>query len=162
MSRGPWVVAVKVRQKTRLIHRPVVRKIAVHLLNSARSLAGISLAIHLIGREEMARINQKFLQHPGSTDVITFDYSDASGRIGEIFISVDDALQNAGKYRTTCPLELARYLVHGVLHLQGYDDRIPAERKRMKKQEADCLEMIRKEFSPSELARMVSGKTNRR
>lgn len=146
MSRGPWVVAVKVRQKTRLIHRPLIRKIAIHLLKSSPGLAGISLAIHLIGREEMTRINQQFLQHRGSTDVITFDYPGESGRVGEIFISVDDAVENAATFRTHWNLEIVRYLVHGVLHLQGFDDRHPADRKRMKKMETSRLDEILRTF----------------
>ena len=60
---------------------------------------------------------------------ITFNYQEDAqqgGWCGEIFVSVDDAVASAPRFRATWQLELARYLVHGMLHLRGYDDRRPA------------------------------------
>ena len=73
----------------------------------------------------MARVNEKFLKHTGSTDVITFDYQegDVSGAWnGELFICVDDAVAAAPRFGVGWQIELARYLAHGLLHLRGYDD----------------------------------------
>jgi len=97
----------------------------------------------------MARLNEQFLGHAGSTDVLTFDYQEGAapgGWCGEIFVSVDDALASAPRFRASWQLELARYLVHGVLHLRGYDDRRPAARREMKREENRVLKALSRSF----------------
>ncbi len=78
------------------------------------------------------------MNHEGSTDVITFDHAedDSSEEIyGELFISVADAVKQGREFAATWQSELVRYVVHGILHLCGYDDIDPADRKTMKKEE---------------------------
>jgi rRNA maturation RNase YbeY len=106
---------------------------------------GGQLGVYFIQAGEMARLNKQFLDHAGSTDVITFNYQEdanAGGWCGEIFVSVDDAVASAPRFRTTWQLELARYLVHGMLHLRGYDDRRPAARREMKREENRVLKAL--------------------
>lgn len=94
------------------------------------------LGIHLVSAREMARVNWDFLRHEGSTDVITFDHGSTPQRLhGELFISVADAVKQAGEFGTAWPEELARYVIHGLLHLHGYDDLEPAKRRVMKREE---------------------------
>jgi probable rRNA maturation factor len=103
------------------------------------------LGVYFIHAAEMARLNEEFLGHAGSTDVITFDYREGGGQDawrGEIFVSVDDAVASAPRFRATWQLELARYVVHGMLHLRGYDDRRPAARREMKKEENRVLKAL--------------------
>jgi rRNA maturation RNase YbeY len=84
----------------------------------------------------MARVNWRFLQHEGSTDVITFDHGSTIERVhGECFISVADAVDQAQAFRTTWTEEVVRYVIHGILHLRGYDDLEPALRRSMKREE---------------------------
>ena len=104
----------------------------------------------------MTRINQTFLNHAGSTDVITFDYSVPAPTpclAGEIFICVDDAVRQAREFGTTWPAEVVRYLVHGLLHLEGYDDLITARRRAMKREEHRVLEDLAERFPLRGLAR---------
>ena len=105
----------------------------------------------------MARVNETFLQHSGSTDVITFDHQDdgaaASGLHGEIFICIDDALSQAREFRATWQSELARYVIHGILHLDGFDDLQPAARKKMKAEENRMLKSVSNEFRVEKLDR---------
>jgi probable rRNA maturation factor len=101
-------------------------------------------------------LNEQFLGHPGSTDVIAFDYeeeTEGGGWCGEIFISVDDAVASAPRFRATWQLELARYLVHGMLHLRGYDDQEPAARREMKREENRLLKALSRRFDWSKLER---------
>jgi probable rRNA maturation factor len=70
---------------------------------------------------------------------------------GEIFISVDDAVAQARQFRTTWPAELVRYVIHGILHLRGYDDLTPAARRTMKKEENRLLSGVRRGFPLSKL-----------
>jgi probable rRNA maturation factor len=71
----------------------------------------------------LLNINQKFLDHDYLTDVITFDYSDTSFTIiGDIFISTDRVADNALLLSHNFFDELHRVMIHGLLHLMGYDD----------------------------------------
>ena len=67
-------------------------------------------------------VNMKYLQHDYFTDIITFDYCEGDRLNGDLFISVDSVRENAQFYGTEFENELNRVIVHGVLHLIGYDD----------------------------------------
>ena len=67
-------------------------------------------------------VNMKFLQHDYFTDIITFDYCEGDVLSGDLFISIDSVRENALFYKTEFPDELNRVIVHGLLHLIGYDD----------------------------------------
>lgn len=67
-------------------------------------------------------VNLKYLQHDYYTDIITFDYCEGNVLSGDLFISIDSVRENASFYGTEFETELNRVIVHGVLHLIGYDD----------------------------------------
>ena len=131
-------LALQNRQRSRKVDVRHFRRIATHLLDDLLELDHYELTVLLVGTRKMTRLNTDFLQHEGSTDVITFDYSDSSqtpGAVGEIAICVDEAVVQARRWRTSWQAEVTRYLVHGVLHLLGYDDQDPPSRRRMKSEE---------------------------
>ncbi len=72
-------------------------------------------------------VNIKYLQHSYYTDIITFDYCEGNVLSGDLFISVDSVRENAALYGSTFEDELDRVIVHGVLHLIGYDDHSKAD-----------------------------------
>ena len=80
-------------------------------------------------------INQKYLQHDYFTDIITFDYCQDDRLSGDLFISVDSVRENSIEYGTDFPDELNRVIVHGILHLIGYDDHTDEEIAEMRKKE---------------------------
>lgn len=80
-------------------------------------------------------INQRFLQHDYFTDVITFDYCEGDRLNGDLFISIDSVRENATEYGTEFPDELNRVIVHGILHLIGYDDHTEEDIKQMRAKE---------------------------
>jgi len=87
-------------------------------------------------------MNQKHLSHKGSTDIITFDYSEVPGGKlidGEIIICVDEAKRHSKIYKVTLTDELYRLLFHGLLHLTGYDDINPGKKKAMTAKEDELL-----------------------
>jgi rRNA maturation RNase YbeY len=135
-------ITVLNRQRTKKIDCRKLKKIALALL-AEEGIDRAELGIHLVGAREMARVNWQFLQHEGSTDVITFNHAEASDGApeaesslhGELFVSVDDAVKQAREFQTTWQSEVVRYVVHGVLHLLGYDDLQPALRRAMKREE---------------------------
>lgn len=89
----------------------------------------------------LRKINREFLQHNHFTDVITFDYTEEKVISGDIFISADQVKKNAVEYAVGFEDELRRVIIHGVLHLMGYDDRTEEERNVMRKMEDDALNL---------------------
>lgn len=91
----------------------------------------------------LLEINKKYLNHNDYTDVITFDYTDEfEGISGDIFISYPRVLENAEKYGATAGEELFRVMIHGVLHLLGYEDGDEAGRRQMKAKENYYLSLL--------------------
>jgi len=121
------------------------------------------LGIHLVGDRRMSALNARHLGHAGPTDVITFDYGTApvggpvpGGRCGDLFIGVPEALRQARIFHTSWPAEVVRYLVHGLLHLCGYDDTTPAARRRMRQAEDRLLRRLAARFDFARLAAQPS------
>jgi probable rRNA maturation factor len=80
----------------------------------------------------LIEINQQYLNHDTYTDIVTFDNSEVEGNIvGDIFISVERTRENAAKFGVTETDELHRVIIHGALHLLGYTDKKPADKKNM-------------------------------
>jgi rRNA maturation RNase YbeY len=99
-----------------------------------------NLEINIISGSDIHIINKIYLKHNCTTDIITFNYSDKMEHIdGEIFISIDDALTNSKKFKVTLSEELVRLVIHGILHLLGYDDRKSSDKKIMKQLENKLL-----------------------
>lgn len=99
-----------------------------------------TLEINFISGEEIQVINKSYLEHNYTTDIITFNYSTTVKLLdGEIFISVDDAKQNAEKFKVSLSDELVRLIIHGILHLLHFDDKTADDKKIMKRMENKLL-----------------------
>jgi probable rRNA maturation factor len=163
------------RQRAHRVNTPLLHQITRSLLAGFAAAEEYELCIHLVAAPEMAQLNKTFLQHSSSTDVITFDYADNVGQAsrlpnprlqrnidrrdacptlrGEIFICMDDAISQARQFRTTWQSEIVRYIVHGVLHLLGHDDRKAVARRKMKREENRLLRRLVNQFPIARLAR---------
>lgn len=144
------------RQKTRPLDKALLRGMAKYLLETLLDEHEYELGVHLIDSAEMTKLNETFLHHTGSTDVITFNHLEDmdDGRLhGEIFISVDDAVAQAGSFGTTWQSEVVRYLVHGLLHLEGHDDLEPGLRRAMKREENKLVKELSQRFALGRLSR---------
>ena len=86
-------------------------------------------------------VNMKYLQHDYFTDIITFDYCEKDVLSGDLFISIDSVRENAAYYGAAFADELDRVMVHGLLHLIGYDDHTEEETAVMRQKENYYLEM---------------------
>ena len=92
--------------------------------------------------EYLLSMNQQYLHHDDYTDVITFDYTEGDRVSGDIFMSVERILDNSIQLKTTPEEELHRVMIHGVMHLCGYNDKKPKERSNMTKKENQYLDMF--------------------
>jgi probable rRNA maturation factor len=110
---------------------------------------GIDVEVALVSDRRLAAIHGRFLGDPAVTDVISFDLEGADGgAAGEIYVSVDRARKIARERGCAAAEELRLYLVHGALHLCGFDDRSPGDRSRMRDAEALVLSRIRPRIAP--------------
>lgn len=92
--------------------------------------------------EYLYDINVKYLSHDYYTDIITFDNSEETAQLeGDIFVSLDRVANNANDLGETFHVELRRVLVHGLLHLIGYDDKTPELKKVMREKENAYLSL---------------------
>jgi len=91
----------------------------------------------------LAQIHADFMDDPSATDVITFEGDAATGLAGEVCVSADTARDYAREHGHDFATELTLYLVHGWLHLAGYDDLRPAKKRRMRAAEARALKILR-------------------
>ncbi len=99
-----------------------------------------SLIINFVSTELITIINKNYLEHNYSTDIITFNYNENHTILdGELYISVEDAVLNAKKYRILKKIEFYRLIIHGILHLLDYDDLKKSDKVIMKKLENNLL-----------------------
>ena len=101
-----------------------------------------SLSFLFVDDEEMLKYNKKYLQHKSYTDVITFDSSVDKRIAGDIIISLERVKDNAKFYQVSYNYELQRVMVHGLLHLLGYNDKNKEEKKIIRKKENHYLDNI--------------------
>lgn len=103
------------------------------------------LSIAFVTDPAIARLHADYLDDPTATDVITFEGTPEAGLAGEICVSVDTAAAYAAARGLPFAEELLRYVVHGWLHLAGYDDLVPAKKRRMRAAEDRALRLLRAE-----------------
>jgi probable rRNA maturation factor len=130
------------RQRTFSYDRPLLEKI-VHAAwpdclkiaqkNNAELSTLESVEVSILGTRAMAQVHRDFLNIPGATDVITFPY-------GEILVCAPVAAARAREFGNTPTIELALYIIHGLLHLSGHDDIEPAQAKAMSVMQQKILE----------------------
>lgn len=104
--------------------------------------------IALMGDDDLLALNQKHLNHDEYTDVITFDYSTAKTVNCDIAISTDRVSENAVHEGVSLDNELARVLIHGVLHCVGYSDKTPNDKQLMSQKEDEMLTLFHVEHKP--------------
>ena len=100
------------------------------------------LVYSFISKESMLSLNLKFLKHNTNTDIITFSYGTQTCISGEVFISIDQAHENATEYSQTIENELVRLVSHGFLHCLGFLDNIPSQKKKMSAEEDKMINMF--------------------
>lgn len=170
-TAGRYVVDVANRQNAvRLSHRFVTKVAQATLSDEQVAVAQISVA--LVSNAEMHALNREYLAHDYPTDVVSFllecevvepkaarmPRSSRAAAVprshrlrrgtgkrieGEIIISTEYAVEEAARYGWPAEHEVALYLVHGLLHLCGYDDLSVPEKRRMRNRERQILGLLK-------------------
>ena len=98
--------------------------------------------------EALLEMNQTFLDHDYYTDILTFPLDTNGSVSADIFISLDRVRENAREWNVGFDEELRRVMIHGVLHLLGWDDRTPEEEREMRRKEEEAIEMFHVKHNP--------------
>ncbi len=146
MSTSRAVHILNAHPGLRLDRRGLIRVIHRLDAHAERFLGGPEsgeLSLAFLTDDALARLHGEFLGDPTPTDVITFEGEPAFGTAGEICVSPDTASRFSSARGRDFSEELLLYVVHGWLHLAGYDDRQPAPKRRMRAAEARALSLLR-------------------
>ncbi len=95
---------------------------------------------------KILEVNKQYLQHDYFTDIITFNYNEDKIISGDIYISVDTVKSNANTYNVTFEEELHRVIIHGILHLLGFNDKTKDQQKEMTNNEDLNLKVLYSQF----------------
>lgn len=129
------------------INKPQVKRIA-KLIAQVENRTDIELNVVFVEHEYIINLNRDFLDTDSTTDVISFPLNDADQKsiFGEIYINLDQVAEQAVDYNVTFFNEMNRIIIHGILHLFGYDDISNEKKQRMKQKEDFYLKKLEEDF----------------
>lgn len=114
----------------------------LEITRGAKAMPAGVLSLVFLTDAALAKLHAEFLDDPSSTDVITFVGHPLLGTAGEICVSAETAASYARAHDHDFSTELALYLVHGWLHLAGFDDLAPAKKRAMRRAEARAMRVL--------------------
>ncbi len=135
-------VNVSNRQKALPLSKSSVKK-AVEALCLFLEISCDELSIFFVTEKKISALHAQFFNDPTPTDCITFPID--KSYLGDLFICPETAIQYASKQGIDPYTETLLYLVHGILHLIGYDDLEPIQRRAMRKMEKTCMSHLSKQ-----------------
>ncbi len=132
-------VAISNRQAGLVVNTARLRR-AVRLVLAGEGVSAARICVAVVDDQEMAALHQRFSGVTGATDVLTFELESGPPRLeGDIVASADTAARAAVQYGWTAQEELLLYVVHGALHLAGYDDHSARQAQWMRRAERKYL-----------------------
>jgi len=152
-------------QRSSALDLRILQRMCRYFLGVLLPKKALQIDVHFVDQAEITRLNETFLRHKGATDVITFDYREPDSFApicGEVFVCVEQAVAQARRFHTTWQSELARYIIHGVLHLAGFDDVRVIERRKMKREEDRLLRSVAGRFSLTKVGRIRQKRAKQR
>lgn len=134
-------VYVQNRQKLLKIPLKTIRSVARTALLECKVCTPLSLVF--VDSEYMQKLNRTYTGRDHTTDVLAFPIRDADDPpdipLGEVFVNIQLATERAEEESSSAEKEALLYLVHGILHLVGYDDKTPQQRRTIRQKETEIL-----------------------
>lgn len=124
--------------------RPRAVATVVHSVLKAERRSRASVSVVFIDSRRSRALNRRYLGHDWVTDVISFPLAPGPAIDGEVYVNLDRARTQADQLGLPYGNEVLRLIVHGVLHLLGYDDRDPVRRRRMQRRQEDLVQRFRR------------------
>lgn len=129
-------------------------------MDTPAGIAETAVSVVLVGEKRIRRLNKEFLNHDYVTDVIAFSYQSGSFPVpeegddillGELFVCPRTADRRRRRYKTSLSYEILLYIVHGFLHLAGYEDYEDSQRERMKEAEERVMKKLAARYELNDL-----------
>ncbi len=122
------------------VSRPTLESLARFVARSENAALG-RVDVALVDAERIEQLNREYLEHAGPTDVLSFDLGDdpAGGRTVQVIVCPDVARDAAPRHGKKPAEELLLYVIHGLLHVTGYDDADPDAAERMAGRQEELL-----------------------
>jgi len=122
--------------------KSLVREIILELSKEI-GFSIVSINVSFVDKKEILELNGKYLNHHFTTDILTFNYNGSNSDLdGEIIISYEDAVENAQRFNISGKEEYLRLIIHGILHLVGYDDQQINDKLKMKRKETSLVKKL--------------------
>jgi rRNA maturation RNase YbeY len=147
----PKSLSIEQDHPSRQLDDAALRQIIRHVL-AAEGATLVHLSVVLTGHETVRRLNQSYLDHDYDTDVLSFSLREApapdpseaegGGVEGEVYVDLDTAAERHEEFNTSFEREAYRYVIHGLLHLLGYDDATDAGQDTMREKENQYLNAV--------------------
>jgi rRNA maturation RNase YbeY len=149
---APYSESLSIEQDhpSRQLDEEVLRR-AIHHVLDAEDATLVHVSLVLSDHETVRRLNRSYLDHDYNTDVLSFSLRDGPGPSappddtaveGEIYVDLDTAAERHDEFDTSFDREAYRYVIHGLLHLLGYDDADSSGQKTMRKKENQYLDAV--------------------
>ena len=127
------------RQRLLKLNSDKIKSLARYILENEKIDNDVGINLMFVRNNIIRKYNKDFLNNDNPTDVISFEGNLNDGSAGDIIISVEKAVEYAAQNNINVYEELARYIIHGILHCLGYEDIIDRERRAMFKRQEELL-----------------------
>jgi probable rRNA maturation factor len=137
-----FLIDVADRQTTLKLDPSQIVKAVEMILNDA-TVTKTEISVAVVDDPTIHQLNRQYLDHDYPTDVLSFVLEQEENLLeGEVIVSADTAAARAAEFGWSAAEELLLYVIHGTLHLVGYDDRSPHDRAEMRAREHECLKRL--------------------
>lgn len=147
----PEPLSIEQDHPSRQLNAETLRRLIHHVV-AAEGASLVHLSLVLTDHETVRHLNRSYLEHDYDTDVLSFSLregptpstpsEDDDGVEGEVYVDLDTAAERHDEFDTSFEHEAYRYVVHGLLHLIGYDDAQPSGQATMREKETQYLEAV--------------------
>ncbi len=135
------VISIYNFQKDLQLNKSSIKALVQKILNYLK-ISHKNLSVYFVTKKKISQLHETYFQDPSPTDCISFPMNDEDD-LGEIFVCPRIAMEYAGKKNLDPTQETLLYIIHGILHLIGYDDLEEKQRRAMRKMEKKCMAHLR-------------------